>query len=149
MYIPTVWLAALGACLASAGNGSDPSTLVVSTFGVDGDPGAVAAHPWAHRHESSTYTPAHWPPCPIGVRAARWEVTLIAGLVASGGAGGFVEADSFAHAFDNWMVSILVWISPWAAIMLVDYWVICRGAWTFRRCTRRPDLQLSELDRTA
>jgi NCS1 family nucleobase:cation symporter-1 len=34
MYIPTVWLAALGACLASAGSGSDPSTLVVSTFGV-------------------------------------------------------------------------------------------------------------------
>jgi purine-cytosine permease-like protein len=26
------------------------------------------------------------------------------------------------------MVSILVWISPWAAIMLVDYWVIRRGA---------------------
>lgn len=34
MYIPTVWLATLGACLASAGSGSDPSTLVVSTFGV-------------------------------------------------------------------------------------------------------------------
>ncbi len=34
MYVPTVWLAALGACLASAGNGSDPSTLVVGTFGV-------------------------------------------------------------------------------------------------------------------
>jgi cytosine/uracil/thiamine/allantoin permease len=26
------------------------------------------------------------------------------------------------------MVSILVWISPWAAIMLVDYFVIRRGA---------------------
>src|SRR5262245_12844067 len=34
MYIPTVWLAALGACLASAGGGSDPSSLVVSAFGV-------------------------------------------------------------------------------------------------------------------
>ncbi|GFG56729.1 hypothetical protein MMUR_08650 [Mycolicibacterium murale] len=26
------------------------------------------------------------------------------------------------------MASILVWISPWAAIMLVDYFVIWRGA---------------------
>jgi hypothetical protein len=26
------------------------------------------------------------------------------------------------------VVSILVWISPWAAIMLVDYFVIWRGA---------------------
>jgi NCS1 family nucleobase:cation symporter-1 len=39
----------------------------------------------------------------------------------------FVEADSFAHAFDHRMVSILVWISPWAAIMLVDYFVLRRG----------------------
>jgi NCS1 family nucleobase:cation symporter-1 len=39
----------------------------------------------------------------------------------------FVKADSFAQAFDHWMVSILVWISPWAAITLVDYCVIRRG----------------------
>ena len=63
----------------------------------------------------------------IGVRAARWQVTLMAGLVASVVLAVFVKADSFAAAFDHWMVSILVWISPWAAIMLVDYFVIRRG----------------------
>lgn len=51
----------------------------------------------------------------------------MAGLVASAVLAVFVEADSFAHAFDNWMVSILVWISPWAAIILVDYFVVRRG----------------------
>jgi nucleobase:cation symporter-1, NCS1 family len=60
----------------------------------------------------------------IGVRASRWKITLVAGLVASAV---FVGADSFAHAFDNWMASILVWISPWAAIMVVDYFVLRRG----------------------
>jgi NCS1 family nucleobase:cation symporter-1 len=64
----------------------------------------------------------------IGVRAARWKITLVAGLVASVVLAVFVNADSFAQAFDHWMVSILVWISPWAAIMLVDYFVIRRRA---------------------
>jgi purine-cytosine permease-like protein len=51
----------------------------------------------------------------------------VAGVVASIVLAVFVGADSFAHAFDHWMVSILVWISPWAAIMLADYFVIRRG----------------------
>lgn len=52
----------------------------------------------------------------------------MAGLVASAVLAVFVNADSFAHAFDNWMVSILVWISPWAAIMLVDYFAVRHAA---------------------
>jgi nucleobase:cation symporter-1, NCS1 family len=128
MYVPTVWLAALGACLASVGNGSDPSTLVVSTFGVTAVPVLLLLiHGPIATNILNLYS-CSLAALSLGVRAARWKVTLIAGLVASAVLVVFVEADSFAHAFDNWMVSILVWISPWAAIMLVDYWVIRRGA---------------------
>jgi len=128
MYIPTVWLAALGACLASAGSGSDPSTLVVSTFGVMAIPVLLLLiHGPIATNILNLYS-CSLAALSIGVRAARWKITLIAGLVASAVLAVFVEADSFAHAFDNWMVSILVWISPWAAIMLVDYFVIRRGA---------------------
>jgi NCS1 family nucleobase:cation symporter-1 len=128
MYIPTVWLAALGACLASAGSGSDPSTLVVSTFGVTAIPVLLLLiHGPIATNILNLYSCA-LAALSIGVRAARWKVTLIAGLVASAVLAVFVEADSFAHAFDNWMVSILVWISPWAAIMLVDYFGLRRGA---------------------
>jgi NCS1 nucleoside transporter family len=117
MYIPTVWLAALGACLASAGNGSDPSTLVVSTFGVTAIPVLLLLiHGPIATNILNLYS-CSLAALSIGVRAARWKVTLIAGLVASAVLAVFVEADSFAHAFDNWMVSILV-----------DYWVIRRGA---------------------
>jgi NCS1 family nucleobase:cation symporter-1 len=63
----------------------------------------------------------------IGIRVARWKLTLVAGIVASAVLVVFVRADSFAHAFDQWMVSILVWISPWAAIVLVDFFVLRRG----------------------
>jgi NCS1 family nucleobase:cation symporter-1 len=127
MYIPTVWLAALGACLASAGTGSDPSTLVVSTFGVMAIPVLLLLiHGPIATNILNLYS-CSLAALSIGVRAARWKVTLMAGLVASVVLAVFVEADSFAHAFDNWMASILVWISPWAAIMLVDYIVIRRG----------------------
>jgi NCS1 family nucleobase:cation symporter-1 len=128
MYVPTVWLAALGACLASAGSGSDPSTLVVSTFGVMAVPVLLLlVHGPIATNILNLYS-CSLAALSIGVRAARWKVTLVAGLAAAGVLAVFVNADSFAHAFDQWMVSILVWISPWAAIMLVDYFVIRRGA---------------------
>jgi nucleobase:cation symporter-1, NCS1 family len=128
MYIPTVWLAALGACLASAGSGSDPSTLVVSTFGVMAIPVLLLLiHGPIATNILNLYS-CSLAALSIGVRAARWKVTLVAGLAASVVLAVFVKAESFAHAFDNWMVSILVWISPWAAVMLVDYFVIRRGA---------------------
>jgi purine-cytosine permease-like protein len=128
MYVPTVWLATLGACLASAGSGSDPSTLVVSTFGVMAIPVLLLlVHGPIATNILNLYS-CSLAALSIGVRAARWKVTLLAGAVATAVLVVFVEADSFAHAFDNWLASILVWISPWAAIILVDYWVIRRGA---------------------
>ncbi|MGE0218560.1 cytosine permease [Mycolicibacterium sp.] len=127
MYIPTVWLAALGACLASAGSGNNPSTLVVSTFGVMAIPVLLLLiHGPIATNILNLYS-CSLAALSIGVQAARWKITLIAGVVASAVLAVFVQADSFAQAFDHWMVSILVWISPWAAIMLVDYFGIRRG----------------------
>ena len=31
------------------------------------------------------------------------------------------------HDFDNWLVSVVVWISAWAGVMLVDFFVFRRG----------------------
>lgn len=128
MYVPTVWLAAVGACLASAGTGSDPSALVVSTFGIMAVPVLLLlVHGPIATNILNLYS-CSLAALSIGVRMTRWKVTLLAGAVASVVLAVFVQADSFAHAFDNWLVSILVWISPWAAIMLVDYVVLRRGA---------------------
>ncbi|GAA1619537.1 cytosine permease [Kribbella sancticallisti] len=127
VYVPTVWLAALGACLASAGTGSDPSALVISTFGVMALPVLLLImHGPVATNILNLYS-CSLAVLSIGIRVARWKVTLAAGLVASGVLLVFVQADSFAHAFDNWMVSILVWISPWAAIVGVDYLILRRG----------------------
>jgi NCS1 nucleoside transporter family len=127
MYVPTVWLAVLGACLASAGSGSDPSTLVINTFGALALPVLLLImHGPVATNILNLYS-CSLAALSIGVRGARWKVTLLAGLVASIVLAVFVQADSFAHAFDLWMVSILVWISPWAAIVLVDFFVVRHG----------------------
>ncbi|HYH30320.1 MAG TPA: cytosine permease [Pseudonocardia sp.] len=127
MYVPTVWLAALGACLASATGNADPSALVISAFGVMALPVLLLImHGPIATNILNLYSCA-LAALSIGVQIARWKLTLVAGLVASAVLAVFVQADSFAHAFDHWMVSILVWISPWAAVVLVDYAVVRRG----------------------
>jgi NCS1 family nucleobase:cation symporter-1 len=127
MYVPTVWLAVLGACLASAGNGGDPSALVIGTFGALALPVLLLImHGPVATNILNLYS-CSLAAMTIGVRAARWKVTLVAGLVATVVLAVFVNAEDFAHAFDLWMVSILVWISPWAAVVLADFFVIRSG----------------------
>jgi NCS1 nucleoside transporter family len=127
MYVPTVWLAALGACLASAGGEGDPSDLVVGTFGVMAVPVLLLImHGPVATNILNLYS-CSLAALSVGIRVPRWKLTLVAGLVASAVLAVFVQADSFATAFDHWMVSILVWISPWAAIVLVDFFALRGG----------------------
>jgi NCS1 nucleoside transporter family len=127
MYVPTVWLAVLGACLASTGTGGDPSTLVISTFGTLALPVLLLImHGPVATNILNLYS-CSLAALTVGVRAARWKVTLVAGLVASAVLAVFVNADNFAHAFDSWMASILVWISPWAAVVLADFFWVRHG----------------------
>jgi len=35
----------------------------------------------------------------------------------------FIFAPSFAKAFDNWMISLLMWMSPWAGVILADFYL--------------------------
>ncbi|MEJ3653352.1 cytosine permease [Actinomycetes bacterium KLBMP 9759] len=127
MYLPTVWLAALGACLASGGADADPSALVISTFGIMAVPVLLLImHGPVATNILNLYS-CSLAALSIGITVARWKLTLVAGVVASAVLVVFVQADSFALAFDHWMVSILVWISPWAAIVLVDFWVVRGG----------------------
>lgn len=127
MYVPTVWLAALGACLASAGGGSDPSSLVTGAFGIMAVPVLLLImHGPVATNILNLYS-CSLAALSVGIRIARWKLTLVAGAVASAVLAVFVQADSFAQAFDHWMVSILVWISPWAAIVLVDFYILRRG----------------------
>lgn len=127
MYVPTVWLAALGAVVASGGGGTDPSDLVLSTFGVMALPVLLLVLHGPIATNILNFYSCGLAALSLGVKVARWKVSLGAGAVASVVLVAFIEAGDFAKSFDAWMVSLIVWISPWAAILGVEYFVVRRG----------------------
>ncbi len=127
MFLPTVWLAALGASIASAGTEADPSQLVASVFGVMTIPVLfLIMHGPIATNILNLYS-CSLAALSIGLRTARWKVTAAAAVIGSGVLIIFIQDDSFATSFDSWIVSIIVWISPWAGITLVEYFVLRRG----------------------
>ena len=127
MFIPTVWLAALGASIASSGTETDPSQIVASVFGVMTIPVLLLImHGPIATNILNLYS-CSLAALSIGLRAARWKVTAAAAVVGSIALVAFIQSDSFATSFDQWIVSIIVWISPWAGITLVEYFVLRRG----------------------
>jgi len=127
MFIPTVWLAGLGASIASSGSETDPSQLVVTVFGGMSIPVLLLImHGPIATNILNLYS-CSLAALSIGLRAARWKVTAAAAVVGSGVLVAFIQSDSFATSFDNWIVSIIVWISPWAGITLVEFFILRRG----------------------
>jgi nucleobase:cation symporter-1, NCS1 family len=128
MFLPTVWLAALGASIASGGADADPSQLVASVFGVMTIPVLLLImHGPIATNILNLYSCA-LAALSVGLKTARWKVTAAAGIVGSIVLVAFIQEESFAVSFDNWIVSIVVWISPWAGITLVEYFVLRRRA---------------------
>jgi NCS1 family nucleobase:cation symporter-1 len=127
MFIPTVWLAGLGAAVASGTSGSDPSDLVVSAFGVMSLPVLLLILHGPVATNILNFYSCSLAALTIGVRVKRWQVSLLTGVIASLVLAYFVQADDFASSFDKWMISLIVWISPWAAIMLVEFFFVRRG----------------------
>jgi purine-cytosine permease-like protein len=125
--VPTVWLAFLGASIASAGTGADPSSLVAAAFGVMTIPVLlIIMHGPIATNILNIYS-ASLSALSLDLKAKRWQVSLVASVVGTISLIAFIESESFARSFDNWMVSIIVWISAWAGVMLVDYFVLRRG----------------------
>ncbi len=63
----------------------------------------------------------------LDIKAKRWMVSIIVSIVGTGALIVFIQSDSFAHDFDNWLASVVIWISSWAGVMLVDFFVVRRG----------------------
>jgi NCS1 family nucleobase:cation symporter-1 len=125
--VPTVWLAFLGASIASAGTGADPSDLVAAAFGVMTIPVLlIIMHGPVATNILNIYS-ASLSALSLDLKVKRWQVSIAASIVGSIALIAFVESESFARSFDNWMVSIIVWISAWAGVMLVDYYLFRRG----------------------
>ena len=124
MLVPSVWLAVLGATIASVTADADPAKMVSAVFG------GVASilvllmvlHGPIATNILNVYSAA-LAALSMGVRLSRTALALIVGVVGYLVTIYFVFAPSFAKAFDNWMISLLLWMSPWAGVILADFFI--------------------------
>ena len=128
MFVPTVWLAILGATIASVTQDTDPAKMVSAVFG-----GVTSLlvllmvlHGPIAANILNVYSAA-LAALSTGIRLSRTALALIVGIVGYLVTIYFIFAPSFAKAFDNWMISLLLWMSPWAGVVLADFFIKRRG----------------------
>src|SRR5262249_12895372 len=124
MFVPTVWLAILGAPVASVTKDTDPAKMVSAVFG-----GVTSIlvllmvlHGPIATNILNVYSAA-LAALSMGVKLSRVALAIIAGIVGYAVTIYFIFAPSFAKAFDNWMISLLLWMSPYAGVVLADFYI--------------------------
>lgn len=128
MFVPTVWLAILGAAVASGTPTTDPARLVASVFGpvVSFIVLIGVLHGPIATNILNVYSSA-LAGLSMGIRLPRVVLGLVAGVVGYAVTLIFLASTSFATAFDNWMVSLILWMSPWAGVVLADFYLRRKG----------------------
>ena len=139
-FVPTVWLAILGATVASVTKDTDPAKMVSAVFG--GITSVLVLLMVLHgpiaTNILNVYSAA-LAALSTGVRLSRMALGLIAGVVGYLVTIYFVFQPSFAKAFDNWMVSLILWMSPWAGVILADFFIKRRGQIAVDELYRNPE----------
>lgn len=126
-FIPVVWLGALGATLATLSASSDPGEIIVEAYGVLAIPVLLlVVHGPLATNILNIYT------CAVSTQALdihinRRVLNLVIGVVAMGAVVFFVLNGEFAKTLDAWLVGIVGWLAPWAAVMLVHWFGVARG----------------------
>ena len=140
MLVPTVWLAILGATVASVTKDTDPAKMVSAVFG-----GVMSIlvllmvlHGPIATNILNVYSAA-LAALSMGLRLSRTALALIAGIVGYLVTIYFVFQPSFAKAFDNWMISLLLWMSPWAGVVLADFYIVRKGRIDVAELYREPE----------
>jgi NCS1 nucleoside transporter family len=127
VFIPTVWLAFLGASVASAGTSGDPADIVAAAFGAASIPVLfLVMHGPIATNILNLYS-ASLAALSLDIKVKRTVVSIGVSIIGTITLIAFIESNSFASDFDKWLASVVVWISAWGGVMLVDFFVIRRG----------------------
>jgi purine-cytosine permease-like protein len=127
ILIPTVWLGFLGATIASGGVQNDPADFVSAAFGSFSIPILfLVMHGPIATNILNLYS-ATLAALSLDIKAARWKVSIVVSIVGTGALIWFIESANWAERFDQWLASVVLWISAWAGVMCVDYLVFHRG----------------------
>jgi purine-cytosine permease-like protein len=124
MFVPTVWLGVLGATIASVSAEADPAKLVTAVFG---GPMALLVlllilHGPIASNILNVYSAA-LAALSAGVKLSRAMLAAIVGVAGYAVTLYFVLTPSFAKSFDNWMIGLLLWMSPFAGVILADFFL--------------------------
>lgn len=127
ILVPTLWLGFLGATIASGGSSADPADLVTAAFGAASIPILfLVMHGPVATNILNLYS-ATLAALSMDVKVARWKVSVVVSIVGTGVLIWFIQSESWATRFDQWLSSVVLWISAWAGVMMVDYLVLRRG----------------------
>jgi NCS1 nucleoside transporter family len=140
MFVPTVWLAILGATIASTTLDTDPAKMVSAVFG---GPISILVlllvlHGPIATNILNVYS-ATLAALSAGLKFSRVALATIVGVVGYLVTIYFISAPSFAKAFDNWMISLLLWMSPWAGVMLADFFIKRKASINVAELYRLPE----------
>lgn len=128
MFVPTVWLSLLGAAIASSGSGTDPAQLIIAVFGAMALPVLlVLLHGPIATNIVVIYSAA-LATLSLDLRVPRWVVSVVSGIVGFLILILFLHSGAFANTFEDVMVFFVVWIAPWAGVVLVDFFIVRRGS---------------------
>ena len=140
MFVPTVWLAILGATIASTTLDTDPAKMVSAVFG---GPISILVlllvlHGPIATNILNVYSAA-LAALSAGLKFSRVALATIVGVVGYLVTIYFISAPSFAKAFDNWMISLLLWMSSWAGVMLADFFIKRKASIDVAELYRSPE----------
>ena len=140
MFVPTVWLGILGATIASVTKDADPAKMVSAVFG---GPTAVLVlllvlHGPIATNILNVYS-ASLAALSAGLKMSRTVLAAVVGLGGYAVSIWFVFSPSFAKDFDNWMIGLLLWMSPFAGVVLADYYLKRRGEIDVEELYRAPE----------
>ena len=127
MFVPVVWLGILGAYIASAGGGVDPAQLVIAAFGALALPVLLLIVHGPIATNIVVMYSSVLAVLSLDLKATQWKIAVGGGVVSSIVLWGFLHSASFANSAAAWMSALVVWISPWAAITLIDFFVLRGG----------------------
>jgi purine-cytosine permease-like protein len=125
-FVPVVWLGVLGATLATVSQKVDPGKLIVDSFGALAIPVLLLVlHGPIATNILNIYS-ASVCALTLDIRVDRKVVAYVVGVFATLFTVWLVFQDDFATALDGWLASMVTWVAPWGAVMLVHYYWVTR-----------------------
>jgi NCS1 family nucleobase:cation symporter-1 len=125
-FIPVIWLGILGATLATVSQKIDPGQLIVDSFGALAIPVLLLViHGPIATNILNIYS-ASVCALNLDLKVDRKVVAYVVGVVAAVFTVWLVYQNDFASSLDGWLASMVTWVAPWGAVMLVHYYWVAR-----------------------